>query len=80
MAFSLFLVGCTCKQDIVYKYMDRNITIPNEFFTCKDVEAFIVDKNTTKNAWRLHVGELKAGYESCKETLKRLKQRYGNGE
>lgn len=74
---ALLFVGCAVKEDIIVEYRDRNVSIPNQNFTCKDVGYFYFDENTTKKEWRLHVIRLKSGYDSCKKQLKLLGDRYG---
>ncbi len=79
LLFIIFLsVGCSCKDSIVYKYVEQNITIPNEFLKCKNVEPFKLEENSTKNDWRLHISELKDAHDSCQSQMESLKQRWGD--
>lgn len=74
---SFLLIGCGCKQDMIIKNRDKNVTIPLEYFSYIHVGPFVlVDDNKTK--WRLHVNNLKTSHESCTKQMDILKERYGN--
>lgn len=76
--FLIFIfVGCSCKDSLVIKYVDKNVTIPSDFFYCADLQSFILEENTTKKDWQRHIIKMDFAYKDCKKVLERLRQRYG---